>query len=316
MNVLVTGGAGFIGSHVVERLLPERAAVTVLDNFDDFYDPKVKKANAAGFGGHARVVAGDIRERTLVDRVFDEGRFDLVIHLAAKAGVRPSISDPESYLSTNINGTFYLLEAAQRTGVQRFVFASSSSVYGGNTKIPFSETDLIVNSISPYATSKIAGEQLCSNYTHLYGLRTVCLRFFTVYGPRQRPDLAISKFTRLLDEGKAIPRYGDGTTARDYTCVDDIVDGIMAAIHYEGARFDIFNLGGAQATTLNELIAGVETALGKKAVIEALPLQQGDVTVTCADIEKASRLLGYTPRVPVSAGLPRYVAWYLQQRGR
>jgi UDP-glucuronate 4-epimerase len=312
VKVLVTGGAGFIGSHTVERLLSGGATVTVLDDFNDFYDPAVKKANAAGFRGAVKVEAGDIRDRAFVDRIFDEGRFELVVHLAARAGVRPSISDPELYLSTNINGTFHLLEAARRTGVPAFVFASSSSVYGVNRKVPFSETDLIVNTISPYAMTKMAGEQLCSNYTNLYGMRTVCLRFFTVYGPRQRPDLAISKFTQLIQQGKPVPKFGDGTTARDYTYVDDIVDGIMAAIRYDGTPFDIFNLGGSQTTTLNELIAGLEIALGKKAIIEPLPPQPGDVPLTFADIEKASRLLGYSPRTPIGAGLPRYVEWHLQ----
>jgi UDP-glucuronate 4-epimerase len=292
MNVLVTGGAGFIGSHTVERLLREGAQVTVLDDFNDFYDPAIKRANVAAFGGAAKIVDGDLRDRALVDRVFDEGQFDLVIHLAARAGVRPSITDPELYLSTNINGTFYLLEAARRTKVPRFVFASSSSVYGINEKVPFAESDLIVNTISPYAMTKMAGEQLCSNYTNLYGMRTVCLRFFTVYGPRQRPDLAISKFTRLLHEGKPVPRYGDGSTARDYTYVDDIVDGIMAATRYEGAPFDIFNLGGSQTTTLSELITAVETALGVKAEIENLPPQPGDVPRTFADVSKAGHQRG------------------------
>lgn len=312
MKILVTGGAGFIGSHTVERLLRDGAAVTVLDDFNDFYDPAIKRANVEAFHGRATVVQGDIRDRELVDRTCSAGGFDLIIHLAARAGVRPSISDPELYLSTNINGTFNLLEAARRAGVPRFIFASSSSVYGTNEKVPFSETDLIVNTISPYAMTKMAGEQLCSNYSNLYGLRAVCLRFFTVYGPGQRPDLAISKFTGLIREGKPVPRFGDGSTARDYTYVDDIVDGIMAAIRYEGAPFDIFNLGGSQTTTLNELIEAVEAALGKKAVIEALPLQPGDVPLTYADVSKAGRLLGYAPHTPVSAGIPRYVEWALR----
>lgn len=311
MNVLVTGGAGFIGSHTVERLLSGEAVVTVLDDFNDFYAPAVKEANVAAFAGNVKIVRGDIRNRTLVDRTFDEGKFGVVIHLAARAGVRPSISDPELYLSTNINGTFHLLEAARRTGVPRFLFASSSSVYGLNEKVPFSETDLIAKTISPYAVTKLAGEQLCSNYTHLYGMRTVCLRFFTVYGPGQRPDLAISKFTRLIDGGRPVPRFGDGSTARDYTYIDDIVNGIMAASRYDGQPFDIFNLGGAQTTTLNELIAAVESALGKKAEIENLPLQPGDVPLTYADVSKAARLLGYAPHTPISEGVPKYVAWYL-----
>jgi UDP-glucuronate 4-epimerase len=262
------------------------------------------------------VGAGDIRDRGLVDRVFAAGKFDLVIHLAARAGVRPSIMEPELYLATNINGTFNLLEASRRHGCGRFVFASSSSVYGINKKVPFAETDLIVNTISPYAMTKMAGEQLCSNYTNLYGIRTVCLRFFTVYGPRQRPDLAISKFTKLIDEGKPVPRYGDGSTARDYTYIEDIVDGILASSRYEGEMFEIFNLGGSQTTKLSELITAVERALGKTAEIENLPLQPGDVPLTYADVSKAKALLGYAPHTPVSDGVPKFVAWYREMKER
>ena len=316
MNILVTGGAGFIGSHTVERLLDQGAAVTVLDEFNDYYDPAIKRANIAAMKGNVKVAEGDLRDRPFVDRVFDEGKFDSVIHLAARAGVRPSIDDPELYLGVNINGTYHLLEAAKRTGVPRFVFASSSSVYGINKKVPFSEEDLILNTISPYAMTKMAGEQLCSIFTNLCGIRTTCLRFFTVYGPRQRPDLAISKFTRLIDEGKPVPRYGDGSTARDYTYVSDIVDGIMAASRYEGKLFDIFNLGGSQTTTLSGLITAVETALGKKAIIDQQPLQPGDVPLTYADVSKAGRLLGYAPHTPIQEGIPRYVEWYRSVESR
>lgn len=318
MKVLVTGGAGFIGSHTVERLLRQGSEVTVLDEFNDFYDPAIKRANVAAFQalaqGAVKVVEGDLRDRATVDRVFAEGKFDSVIHLAARAGVRPSIDDPGLYLATNINGTFHLLEAAKATGVPRFVFASSSSVYGINKKVPFAETDRIEQTISPYAMTKMAGEQMCSNYTNLYGIRTTCLRFFTVYGPRQRPDLAISKFTRLIDEGKPVPRYGDGSTARDYTFIQDIVDGIMAAAAYEGENFDIFNLGGSQTTTLAGLITAVEDALGKKAIIQDLPLQPGDVPITYADVSKAKRLLGYSPHTPIQEGIPKYVEWYLSRK--
>lgn len=315
-KVLVTGGAGFIGSHTVERLIAAGASVTVLDEFNDYYDPAVKRANVAAFAGHAEVVNGDVRDRELVERVFAAGKFDTVIHLAARAGVRPSIEEPELYLSTNVYGTFHLLEAARKTGVERFVFASSSSVYGINRKVPFSEEDRIERTISPYAMTKLAGEQMCSNYSHLYGMRAVCLRFFTVYGPRQRPDLAISKFTRLIDEGRPVPRYGDGSTARDYTYIDDIVDGVMAAVKYEGERFDIFNLGGSQTTTLSGLIEALENALGKKALIEDLPLQPGDVPLTYADVRKAGALLGYAPRTPIQEGIPKYVAWYREMKER
>jgi UDP-glucuronate 4-epimerase len=316
MNVLVTGGAGFIGSHTVERLMQRGDSVTVLDDLNDYYDPRIKRANLAALGAAVRLVEGDIRNRPLVEETFRDGKFDAIIHLAARAGVRPSILDPELYLGTNINGTFHLLEAAKKFGVGRVLFASSSSVYGINKKVPFAETDLIVNTISPYAMTKMAGEQMCSNYTNLYDIRTVCLRFFTVYGPRQRPDLAISKFTQLIDEGKPVPRYGDGSTARDYTYVEDIVDGVMAALAYEGERFDIFNLGGSQTTTLQQLIETVEATLGKKAVIENLPLQPGDVPLTYADVAKAGRLLGYAPHTPIREGIPKYVAWYREMRDR
>jgi UDP-glucuronate 4-epimerase len=316
MKILVTGGAGFIGSHTVDRLLSEGAEVTVLDEFNDYYDPSIKRSNAAAFQGNVRLVEGDIRNRDTVNQTFREGKFDSVIHLAARAGVRPSIDDPELYLNTNIYGTHNLLEAAKQNNVPRFLFASSSSVYGINKKVPFSETDRIEQTISPYAMTKMCGEQMCSNYTNLYGIRTVSLRFFTVYGPRQRPDLAISKFTRLINEGKPVPRYGDGSTARDYTFCHDIVDGIMASLRYEGDMFDVFNLGGSQTTTLSELITAVESALGKKADIQDLPMQPGDVPRTFADVSKAGRLLGYAPHTPIQEGIPKFVAWYLERQAQ
>jgi UDP-glucuronate 4-epimerase len=310
MKILVTGGAGFIGSHTVERLLHQGAEVTVLDEFNDYYSVAIKRANVAAFKGQARVCEADIRDKSAVLKICEEGKFDAIIHLAARAGVRPSIQDPELYISTNIQGTHHLLEGARISGCKRFLFASSSSVYGINEKVPFSETDRIEQTISPYAMTKMCGEQQCSNYTNLYDIRTVCLRFFTVYGPRQRPDLAISKFTQLIDQGKPVPRYGDGTTARDYTFVTDIVDGIMASLKYEGDPFDIFNLGGSQTTTLNQLIQAVEKALGKTAIIETLPMQPGDVPRTFADVGKAKRLLGYAPHTPIQEGIPKFVEWY------
>jgi UDP-glucuronate 4-epimerase len=310
-SILVTGGAGFIGSHVVEQLVAEGHDVTVLDCFSKFYDPEIKRANISGVRDAINLVEGDVADRQLVDRVFEDGKFDTVIHLAARAGVRPSIEMPELYLETNINGTFHLLEASRRHGVRKFIFASSSSVYGLNRKMPFSETDRIDQTISPYAATKLAGEQLCSNYAHLYGLQTVCLRFFTVYGPRQRPDLAISKFTRLISEGQPIQRYGDGSTARDYTYVLDILQGIMGALHYDGPIFDIFNLGGSQTVTLNELIETIEGAVGKRAIVKQIPDQPGDVPKTSADISKARRLLGYDPETPIRDGVPKYVEWFL-----
>jgi UDP-glucuronate 4-epimerase len=312
MNYLVTGGAGFIGSHVVDWLLANGAgAVTVLDDFDTFYDPAIKRGNVAQFRGAVRVIEGDIREGSLVRRVFDEGKFDAVIHLAARAGVRPSIEQPELYLDVNIKGTFHVLDAARRTGVERVLFASSSSVYGVNPKTPFAEDDALLATISPYAATKLAGEQLCSNAAHLYGLRIVVLRFFTVYGPRQRPDLAISKFCRAILEDRPIDRYGDGTSCRDYTYVDDIVQGIAGALAYHGPAFDIFNLGGSQTVSLNDLIAACEHACGKPAILHPMPMQPGDVPRTMADVSKARRLLGFDPRTRVHDGVKKFVEWFV-----
>lgn len=310
-SFLVTGGAGFIGSHLVEKLVAEGHQVSVLDNFNEFYDPEIKRANLAAVLGSISLIDGDITDRPLVERIFAEGHFDSVVHLAARAGVRPSIDDPEAYITTNINGTYYLLDAARRHGVKHFVFSSSSSVYGLNEKMPFSEEDRIDQTISPYAATKLAGEQLCSNFAHLYAMRVVCLRFFTVYGPRQRPDLAISKFTRLISNDEPIERYGDGNTARDYTYVEDIVQGVMGAIDYRQKNFDIFNLGGSQTVTLNELIESVEEALGKKATIIEKPEQPGDVPKTWADVSKAEKFLDYHPDTPIQEGVPKYVEWFL-----
>ncbi len=311
-KILVTGGAGFIGSHTVQRLLKEGWNVTILDEFNTFYDPAIKRANVETFEGGARVVEGDIRDRDLVDRLFEESKFDAVIHLAARAGVRPSIDEPELYISTNINGTFNLLEASRKTGVPKFLFASSSSVYGVNKKVPFAETDPILSTISPYAATKMAGEQLCSNYHHLYGIKIMSLRFFTVYGPRQRPDLAISKFVRLIENGQPIDQYGNGNTGRDYTFIKDIVSGIFGSLHYEDTGFEIFNLGGSESIKLHELISVVEEAVGKKAQINVLPEQPGDVPLTSADVSKAKRLLGYEPTTPIREGVPKFVEWYRQ----
>jgi len=310
-EILVTGGAGFIGSHLVQRLIHDGVSVTVLDDFNDFYDPAVKRANIAAAEGSLRVVEGDLCDPAVLEEAFSGSPYDTVIHLAARAGVRPSREHPELYLRTNIEGTFRLLEAIKQAGTGKLIFASSSSVYGLNKKLPFSELDRIDQTISPYAATKLAGEQLCSTYAHLNNIRTVCLRFFTVYGPRQRPDLAISKFTRLICEGKPIPKFGDGSSARDYTYVEDIVDGIVAALSYNGPIFDVFNLGGSQTTTLTDLIGLVEQALGKKAEINQLPEQPGDLPRTYADISKAGNLLGYSPSTPIAEGVPKYVDWYL-----
>lgn len=314
-EILVTGGAGFIGSHLVQRLVADGAEVTVIDDFNDFYDPAIKRANIAASGDGVHLIEGDIRNPADVARAFDGHNFDTVIHLGARAGVRPSREEPKLYLETNIDGTFNILEAIKESGVPRFLFASSSSVYGLNKKLPFSEEDRIEQTISPYAATKMAGEQLCSTYANLYDIRTVCLRFFTVYGPRQRPDLAISKFTRLIHEDKPIPKFGDGSSARDYTYVDDIVQGIIASLGYDGPIFDVFNLGGSETTTLSELIELVERSLGKTATIDQQPDQPGDLPRTYADVEKAGKLLGYKPGTPIAEGVPKYVEWYLNHIG-
>jgi UDP-glucuronate 4-epimerase len=314
MQILVTGGAGFIGSHLVERLLAECHAVSVLDDFNDFYDPAIKRANVAAFAKHVPIYEVDLRDGAAVERVVREQRPECIVHLAARAGVRPSIRDPKLYIDTNITGTWHLLEAARLHGVARFISASSSSVYGVIQTVPFSEEMRIDQTISPYAATKMATEQFCSNYAHLYGLRTISLRFFTVYGPRQRPDLAIHSFTRAIDAGRPIQQFGDGSTRRDYTYIDDILQGVTACLRYEGAPCDVFNLGESQTTTLAELIAAIEAALGKKAKIERLPEQPGDVPVTFANIDKARRLLGYAPTTKIAEGIPRFVAWYQSRR--
>ncbi len=312
MKILVTGGAGFIGSHFVEKALALGHSAEVLDDFNDFYDPAIKRANVAGFAQDARLHEADIRDGDAVLRVVAGGKFDCIVHLAARAGVRPSIRDPKLYLDTNITGTFHLLEAARQCGVPRFVNASSSSVYGVLKTLPFREDLALTQTISPYAATKLAGEQLCSNWSHLHGLRTISLRFFTVYGPRQRPDLAIHSFTRAIFEGRPIAQFGDGSTRRDYTYIDDILGGITASLGYEGPLCDVFNLGESQTTTLAELIVQIENAVGKKAIIERKPEQPGDVPVTFADITKARALLRYDPQTKIADGIPKFVEWLLR----
>ena len=314
MRILVTGGAGFIGSHVAGRFLRDGHEVEIIDDFNDYYDPRIKRANLASLGGAVRLHEGDIRSRDFVQSIIASGRFDAIMHLAARAGVRPSLKDPQLYIDTNITGTHHLLEAAHQHGVGRFLFASSSSVYGLAKKVPFTEDLPLPQTLSPYAATKIAGEHLCGNYAHLYGMKVVCLRFFTVYGPGQRPDLAIHKFTDAIHRGQSIPQYGDGSTRRDYTYIDDIVQGVTGALRYEGPSFDIFNLGENQTTTLSELIIEIEKALGKKAIIERLPEQQGDMPLTAADITKARQLLGYNPQTQIRDGIPKFVEWYLSSR--
>src|SRR5689334_3219674 len=312
-NVLITGGAGFIGSHLIARLLSEGAwRVHVVDDFNDFYDPSVKRRNVEPHIGREefKLYEADIRDRAALEEIFKATRFDVIVHLAARAGVRPSLTEPVLYAETNINGTLNLLELARAHDVRQFVFGSSSSVYGENEKVPFAEEDKVSEPISPYAATKAAGELLCHTYSHLFGLRCIALRFFTVYGARQRPDLAIHKFARLISKGQPIPVFGDGTTRRDYTFVDDIIAGVRAAMDYEASDYEVFNLGESRTVEHRELIQLLEKELGREAVIDRKPLQPGDVPQTFADISKARRLLGYDPRTPIEEGIRRFVEWY------
>jgi UDP-glucuronate 4-epimerase len=316
-NILVTGGAGFIGSHLVDRLLTEGDwRVTVVDDFNDFYSPDVKRENVRAHSRSAsyRLFETDIRDRARLEEVFKDGGFDCIVHLAARAGVRPSLSEPELYAETNINGTLNLLELARAHGVRQFVFGSSSSVYGINAKVPFSEEDPIRQPISPYAATKGAGELICHTYSHLYGIRSVCLRFFTVYGARQRPDLAIHKFAKLISANQPIPVFGDGRTRRDYTYIDDIISGVRAAIDYNGSAHEVFNLGESQTVELNELISLLEKELDARALIDRQPPQPGDVPQTFADITKARRLLGYDPQTKIENGIKLFVEWFRRER--
>ena len=311
MKLLVTGGAGFIGSHLVDRRLGRGDRVVVLDDFNDFYDPALKRANVAPHRANPRyrLVEGDIRDRALVFRLFAEEGFDAVLHLAARAGVRPSVAQPVLYEEVNCVATWHLLEAAVAHGRPRFVFASSSSVYGINAKLPFAEEDPIDRPISPYATTKRAGELQVFNAHHLHGLSAICLRFFTAYGPRQRPEMAIARFIRCVETGAPVPFYGDGSTRRDYTYIDDVADGVEAALE-SSLGFEIVNLGGAHPVSLTELVAAVERATGRRATLEPQPVPAGDVPVTFASVEKAGKLLGFRTRVPLEEGLKRAVAWY------
>lgn len=309
-RILLTGGAGFIGSHLAEALLRRGAELLILDDLNDYYDPALKRANLEQVqrAGAYEFVQGDICDAPLAESLFARFRPATVVHLAARAGVRPSLEQPALYQRVNVEGTAVLLEAARRHGVERFVFASSSSVYGAASRVPFTEDDPVRAPISPYAASKIAGEALCHVYSHLYGIRTVCLRFFTVYGPRQRPDLAIRKFAEAIAAGKPIPVYGDGTTGRDYTFIDDIVAGILAAMEHEAA-FEVFNLGNSSPVLLKDMIAALERVLGREAVIDRQPVQPGDVPITYADISRARRLLGWQPRTPLEEGIRRMAEW-------
>jgi UDP-glucuronate 4-epimerase len=314
MKALVTGAAGFIGSHLSERLLKDGWTVVGADSFDAFYDPGIKRRNIAGCLSHPafRLLEADIRDKKAMDRAV-EGDTNVIVHLAARAGVRPSIAEPALYADVNINGTVTLLEAARQRDIPRFVFASSSSVYGNNRKVPFSEDDNVDFPISPYAATKKAGELICHTYHHLHGLAINCLRFFTVYGPRQRPDLAIHKFARLIEDGRPIPVYGDGTMMRDFTYIDDILNGIVAAMDC-CTGYEIYNLGESQPISVNDLIAELEHALGKKATRQYLPPQPGDVDRTYADVTKAESHLGYKPSTDIRTGLARFVAWFREER--
>jgi UDP-glucuronate 4-epimerase len=316
VNILVTGGAGFIGSHVCERLLRDGHSVWVFDDLNDFYAPALKQANIRSLQALAlsfTFVHGDLTDAAAVEEVFASAQFDQVIHLAARAGVRPSLQQPALYQRVNVEGTVNLLEAARLRKVRKVTIASSSSVYGVNAKVPFSEADPIFSAISPYAASKLACEALGHTYHHVYGMDIAMLRFFTVYGPRQRPDLAIHKFASLISAGKSIPVFGDGSTARDYTYVTDTVDGILACTRQEFG-FDIFNLGESQTVRLDYLISLLEKSLAKTANIDRQPAQPGDVPITYADISKARAKLGYNPTVKIDVGIPKFVEWFLSAR--
>lgn len=308
-KILVTGGAGFIGSHLVGSLLELGHSVWCLDNFDDFYPRRQKEQNIANYFGleNFQLIEGDICDAGLLAALPD---LDIIVHLAAKAGVRPSIENPIRYQSVNVNGTQTLLEFARARKIRQFVFASSSSVYGVNKNVPWTESEQLLP-ISPYASTKLSGEMLGHVYSYLYGIRFIALRFFTVYGPGQRPDLAIHKFFQAISDNKAIPVFGDGSTSRDYTFVKDTVRGILAAIEYDRSMFEILNLGNRRAIPLSELISAVESTMGKKARIDWQPEQPGDVPHTCADIRKAEQLLAYKPETDLASGLQEFYRWFL-----
>jgi UDP-glucuronate 4-epimerase len=316
VNFLVTGGAGFIGSHVCERLLDEGHTVHALDDINPYYDPSFKERNLAELrsigGDRFELHRGDIAETAVVEAVMDVAKFDQIIHLAARAGVRPSLEEPLLYQQVNVGGTTNILEAARKRAIRKVTIASSSSVYGLNAKVPFSESDSVVTPISPYAASKLACESLGHVYHHIYGMDVAMLRFFTVYGPRQRPDLAIYKFAKLIMAGKPIPVFGDGTSARDYTFVSDTVDGIVACTKQQFG-YEIFNLGESDTVTLSRMIGLLESALGKAAIIDRQPMQPGDVPLTFADISKARAKLGYDPKIKAEEGIPLFVEWFLKR---
>lgn len=316
-RILLTGGAGFIGSHLAEALIRKNVPLSVVDNLDEFYSPAWKRANLDSIRrtGNFDFFAQDICDTSGMREIFASVRPDAVVHLAARAGVRPSIEQPRLYEHVNLAGTVNLLELCREFKVARLIFGSSSSVYGASSHAPFSEEQNDLRPISPYAATKLAGELFCYTYAHLYRLPAICLRFFTVYGPRQRPDLAIHKFIARIERGEAIPIFGDGETGRDYTYVEDIVSGILGSLDYRfpsggDAPFEIFNLGNSSPVKLNELVRMLECAIGKKAILKREGLQQGDVPLTWADISKGGRLIGYRPQTTLEAGLRKFVEWY------
>ena len=316
MAILITGGAGFIGSHLTERLLAETEEILCIDNFNDFYDPAIKRCNVARFidNDKYKLLEGDIRNKEWINEVFQKHSIKSVVHLAARAGVRPSLTEPYLYEDVNVFGTLNILEACKDHNVDQMIFGSSSSVYGINSKVPFSEEDPLQKPISPYATTKITGEMLCHTYHHLYGIRIVALRFFTVYGPRQRPEMAIHKFTRAVNMGKEIPMYGDGTSRRDYTFIDDIINGIVASLR-SSLKYEVLNLGESDTIQLIDLIDLIQKNMGKKAKIKKYSLQPGDVPITYASIEKAKKLIGYSPKVSIQEGIFRFCQWYKTECG-
>jgi UDP-glucuronate 4-epimerase len=319
LKILVTGGAGFIGSHVSDRLVARGDEIVIVDSFDSFYDPAIKRRNITEVlkSDRASLIAADIADTESIENQLGDAQIDAIIHLAARAGVRPSLDRPRDYIRTNIEGTQALLDLARHRNINRFVFGSSSSVYGDNTPVPFSEAEAAVTPISPYAATKRAGELICHSYAHLYGITVACVRLFTVYGPRQRPDLAIHKFAKLMTSGLEIPVFGDGTTERDYTYVDDIVQGIEAALDWTGSAeagsFETINLGESQTTSLSRLIEMLSAALGVTPKLKRLPDQPGDVQRTFADVAKARDLLAYDPRTSMEDGIARFVEWFRAQ---
>ena len=312
MKILVTGAAGFIGSHLCEALVKEHEVVG-LDNFCDYYDIKIKRKNLRELAkfDNFQIIKEDIRSKSKLEDIFSHHKFDLIIHLAAMAGVRPSIADPVLYTEVNINGTVNLLEQCKKHSIKKFIFASSSSVYGNNKKVPFAESDSVDFPISPYAATKKAGELICHTYHHLEQISMICLRFFTVYGPRQRPDLAIHKFAQKILDDEVISVFGNGSTKRDYTYIDDIIDGILKSIAFvnNGHHYEIFNLGESQTISLSKMIETIENSLGKRAKREILSLQPGDVDQTFADISKARKLLDYDPKTNFEDGVNKFVEW-------